>query len=194
MSRIFCLVGKSGAGKDTLYGAIMARYGNRLTPVVPCTTRPMREGERNGENYFFMTEAELRGLEERGQVIEKRVYQTVQGPWTYFTRRFALIDGRDYIVITTLEGARSFLRAFGGDTVRTVYLTLPDGRRLHRCLEREDAQKKPDYAEMCRRFLADEKDFAPEKLADIPNLRTIDTSGELSESVRQWETIYNESK
>lgn len=192
MSRIFCIVGKSGAGKDTLYKAILEKYPVLLTPIIPCTTRPMREGERNGENYFFVTESDLRGLEERGQVIEKRVYETIQGPWTYFTRRFALLDGRDYIVITTLEGARSFIRAFGEDTVRTVYLTLPDGARLRRCLEREEAQKKPDYAELCRRYLADEKDFSPEKLAAIPALRTIDTSGSLPDSMRQWERIYNE--
>lgn len=192
MSRIFCLVGKSGAGKDTLYGAVMERYGDRLTPVVPCTTRPMREGEVNGENYFFVTEQELTRLEERGQVIEKRVYQTVQGPWTYFTRRFALMEGRDYIAITTLEGVHSFIRAFGAEAVRTVFLTLPDGQRLHRCLEREDAQAKPNYAEMCRRFLADEKDFSEEKLAAIPNLRKIDNGDSLDSSLRQWDRVFNE--
>ncbi len=191
MSRIFCLVGKSGAGKDTLYAAVTARYGDRLTPIVPCTTRPRRAGERNGENYFFVTEQELRGLEERGQVIEKRVYQTVNGPWTYFTRRFSLLESCDYIVITTLEGARSFIRAFGADTVRTVYLTLPDGQRLRRCLDREDAQPTPNYAELCRRYLADERDFSPEALASLPNLRPLDTSSDLADAMRQWEDIFN---
>ena len=194
MSRIFCLVGKSGSGKDTLYKAILERWGRRLTPVIPCTTRPMRAGERNGEDYFFMTQAELAALEERGQVIEKRVYQTVQGPWTYFTRRFALMEGRDYIAITTLEGARSFIGAFGEDAVCTVYLTLPDGERLRRCLAREEAQRTPDYAEMCRRFLADEKDFAPEKLASVPNLRQISNAGALEDALRAWDAIFTETK
>ena len=190
MSRIFCLVGKSGSGKDTLYRAILDKYPGCLTPIIPCTTRPMREGERNGETYFFITPAELQNLEEHGQIIEKRVYETVQGPWAYFTRRFALLEGHDYIVITTLEGARSFIRAFGRETVRTVCLTLPDGARLHRCLEREDAQKKPDYAELCRRFLADEKDFSEENLAAIPNLRFIHTGSSVSDALAEWETVY----
>ncbi len=189
MSRIFCIVGKSGSGKDTLYKAILEKYPGLLTPIIPCTTRPMREGEVNGENYFFVTDRELSLLEERGQVIEKREYHTVRGLWTYFTRRFPLMEGRDYIVITTLEGVRSFIRAFG-DRVRPVYLTLPDGQRLRRCLDREEAGQNPDYAEMCRRFLADEKDFSPENLAAIPNLRTIRTDSDILNSLAEWERIY----
>lgn len=189
MSRIFCIAGKSGAGKDTFYRAVLQKYAGALTPVIPCTTRPMREGEVNGENYFFVTEAELKKLEDQGRVIEKRVYNTVQGPWTYFTPAFEPEEGRDYILITTLEGIRSFLRVFGGD-VRPLLLTLPDGQRLHRCLEREDAQKNPNYAEMCRRYLADERDFSPENLASIPNLRSIDTSGTVADALCAWEELY----
>lgn len=190
MSRIFCVVGKSGAGKDTFYKAVLQRYGGALTPIIPSTTRPMREGERNGENYFFVSPQELQGLEERGQIIEKREYHTVQGLWVYFTRRFSLMEGRDYIVITTLEGVRSFVRAFGASVVRPVYLTLPDGERLHRCLAREDAQLHPDYAEMCRRYLADERDFSPEKLEGLPHLAKISTAGSVGESLAEWDEIF----
>ncbi len=191
MGRIFCVAGKSGAGKDTFYRAVLQKYAGALTPVVPCTTRPMREGEVNGENYFFVTEAELKRLEDEGKVIEKRVYNTVQGPWTYFTPAFEPEEGKDYILITTLEGIRSFLRVFG-DKVRPILLTLPDGQRLHRCLAREDAQKSPDYAELCRRYLADERDFSPENLRSIPNLQTLDTSATVEETVSAWERIYKE--
>lgn len=41
------------------------------------TTRPIREGERDGVEYYFVTEARLAELEAAGKVIEKRVYQTV---------------------------------------------------------------------------------------------------------------------
>ncbi len=190
MGKIFCIVGKSGSGKDTLYKAILKRCPGRLTPIIPCTTRPMREGEINGRDYFFVTEGELRGLESRGQVIEKREYHTVQGLWTYFTRRFSLMDGLDYIVISTLEGAGSFIRAFGESAVEVVYLDLPDGQRLRRCLDREDRQSSPDYAELCRRYLADERDFAPEKLAEIRRLKKIDASGAVDECLAQWAELF----
>ncbi len=183
-------MGKSGSGKDTLYKAITARYGDRLTPVIPCTTRPMREGERNGEDYFFVSEAELKELQARGQIIEKREYHTVQGLWTYFTRRFSPLEGRDYIVITTLEGVNSFIKAFGASAVQPVYLTLPDGKRLHRCLEREDGQIRPDYAEMCRRYLADERDFSEKKLAEIPGLIRVNTGGSVAEAMAEWDKIF----
>ncbi len=190
MSRIFCIVGKSGSGKDTFYKAVMEKYRGRLTPIIPCTTRPMREGEVSGENYFFVTDAELRRLERENKIIEKREYHTVQGLWTYFTPKFELEPGRDYILITTLEGVHSFIAAFGEDAVRPVYLTLPDGVRLHRCLDREDGQLRPDYAEMCRRYLADEADFSLDKLSAIPGLQTISTEDSVAASVEEWERIF----
>ena len=77
--------------------------------------------------------------------------------------------------------------------VRVVYLTLPDGLRLRRCLDREERQAKPDYAELCRRFLADEKDFAPEKLAGIPRLWTIRTDGAPEQALGEWERVFREA-
>ena len=47
-----------------------------------------------------------------------------------------------------------------------VYLEVEDGLRLARALERERRQDQPKYAEMCRRFLADEKDFSEENLVE----------------------------
>lgn len=45
-----------------------------------------------------------------------------------------------------------------------IYIYVEDGLRLRRALEREERQKEPKYEEMCRRFLADEKDFSQENL------------------------------
>lgn len=47
-----------------------------------------------------------------------------------------------------------------------IYINLDDGLRLNRALMREQQQEKPRYAELCRRFLADEEDFSKNKLED----------------------------
>ena len=46
------------------------------------------------------------------------------------------------------------------------YIEVDDGIRLERALSRERKQQEPKYEEMCRRFLADAIDFAPEKLTE----------------------------
>ena len=70
MSRIFCIIGQSASGKDTLYREILADRPANLIPIVPATTRPQRVGERNGVDYQFVTMEELRVLEAAGEVIE----------------------------------------------------------------------------------------------------------------------------
>lgn len=188
--RIFCLIGKSASGKDTLYQHIMERHGAELTRVIPSTTRPIRTGETDGVDYHFVTKEQLDELEAAGKVIECRSYQTVFGMWYYFTMAFEVEEEKDYIVITTLEGAHSFIRHFGVEKVRVVYLDLEDRTRLMRCVAREDRQKNPNYNEVCRRFLADQQDFAPEKLAKIPDLQVIHTEQDEEGCLRDWEEIF----
>ena len=55
MGRIFFLMGKSSSGKDTLYRSLRVEFP-QLKPVVLYTTRPMREGEINGVDYYFIDE------------------------------------------------------------------------------------------------------------------------------------------
>lgn len=188
--RIFCLIGKSASGKDTLFRHIMERHGETLTRVVPSTTRPIRTGEVDGVDYHFVTREELERLEAEGKVIECRAYETVHGMWYYFTMSFEAKPDRDYIVITTLEGAHSFIRHFGKERVQVVYLALEDRTRLMRCITREDCQKSPNYDEVCRRFLADQKDFSPEKLAELPTLQVIHTEQDEAGCLADWERIY----
>ena len=187
--RIFCLVGKSCSGKDTLYAGILERCPE-LLPVIPHTTRPRRTGEVEGQHYCFVTGEQLRQYEARGQVIEKREYHTVQGLWTYFTLRFPL--EQDRLLITTLEGTKALMDAYGPQAVRVVYLYTDDRTRLLRCMEREERQERPDYAELCRRFLADQSDFSDDKLAQFPNLYRIDTGPGVEDCLRQWEELYRE--
>lgn len=164
MSHLYVFMGKSAAGKDTLYEKIRSR-NPQLRGVIPYTTRPIREGEKNGTNYYFVSEQTMHQMEEEGKVIECRCYQTVQGPWYYFTADDGQIDldAADYAVISTLEGYEKIRQYFGADRVVPIYIEVPDFMRIERSLAREKQQTNPCVAEVCRRFLADEEDFSMEK-------------------------------
>ena len=69
-----------------------------------------------------------------------------------------------YLIIGTLESYVKMQEYFGRDKLVPIYIRVDDGVRLQRALDRERAQEAPKYAELCRRFLADEKDFSEEKL------------------------------
>lgn len=168
MGRIYCIIGKSSTGKDTIYKKLLRRRDLKLKTIVPYTTRPIREGEKNGVEYYFTDEAKLQKLKEEGKIIECRAYQTFYGIWNYFTVKDDQIDLEccDYLVIGTLESYLMTRNYFGKEKVEPIYIDVEDGNRLFRALKREQKQEVPRYEEMCRRFLADSQDFAKEKLEE----------------------------
>lgn len=166
MGRIFCIVGKSSSGKDTIYKKLLENQSLQLKRIVPYTTRPIRAGEREGVEYHFTTVGMMGQLQSENKIIECRSYDTVYGMWYYFTAKDSQIELEkyDYLVIGTLESYIKTRDYFGEDKVVPVYIALEDGERLSRALEREKKQSQPKYEEMCRRFIADARDFSKENL------------------------------
>ena len=72
---------------------------------------------------------------------------------------------RDYYLgIGTLESFSGLKDHFGGGRIIPIYIELDDGDRLIRAIKREKESGRPDYKEMCRRYLADDEDFSEERL------------------------------
>ena len=163
MGKIYCVMGKSSSGKDTVYKKLKEQY-KEFRLIVPYTTRPIREGEKDGVEYYFVSEDRFCEMKESKKVIEARSYNTKCGIWTYFTADDGQIDlnASDYLLIGTLVSYRALRKYFGESYIVPIYLEVEDGLRLVRALERERRQDEPKYAEMCRRFLADEENFSEE--------------------------------
>ena len=166
MGKIYCICGKSSSGKDTVYKRLLADENLKLNQLVTYTTRPIREGEVNGREYFFIDEAKALALHEEGKIVESRAYNTVFGIWKYMTVDDGDMDlaNKSYVVIGTLESYVQIRNYFGKDKVVPVMIDVDDGERLERALKRERQQASPKYDEMCRRFLADSADFSEEKV------------------------------
>ena len=168
MGKIFYIMGKSSSGKDTIYNRLRIDEGLKLSNLILYTTRPMREGEIQGREYHFVTDERFCQLEKEGKVIEARTYQTVYGPWTYFTADDGQMKDteKSYLGIGTLESYVQLKNYYGESRICPVYIEVEDGERLKRAIAREEQQKTPKYEEMCRRFLADAQDFSEEKLQE----------------------------
>lgn len=162
MKKIFYIMGKSATGKDTLYHKILEDEDLKLKSVTLYTTRPKRAGELDGEEYYFVDKKVLEELRYKDEIIEERVYHTVYGDWYYFLAKNNGIDlsKSNYLMIGTLESYNKMRKYFGKESLVPIYIEVEDGLRLRRALDRELAQKEPKYLEMCRRFIADTKDFS----------------------------------
>lgn len=166
MGKIFYIMGKSASGKDNIYSYLLKKEALGLKELVLYTTRPIRAGETNGKEYYFVDREELHRLREAGKIIEERSYDTIHGIWTYFTAD----DGRtdlanyNYAAIGTLESYEKLKEYYGEETLVPIYIEVEDGIRLERALMREKQQKEPKYKEFCRRFLADCQDFSEENI------------------------------
>ncbi len=166
MGKLYVIMGKSAVGKDSLFCSLIDRI-SMLKTVVPYTTRPIRTGEVEGKEYHFVTEGELEMMRQQDRIVECRRYDTLHGPWYYFTADDGQMDFSgevQYAIISTLDGFEKMCAFYGREHVVPVYIEVEDFLRLERALEREKRQPNPCAAELCRRFVADEEDFSEERL------------------------------
>lgn len=168
MKKIFVFMGKSSSGKDTLFKELLKSSAELdIVPYVLYTTRPMRENEENGKDYFFTSNEAFDKLISEGKMIEYRAYDTVHGIWKYGTVSDNQFNtNKNIAIILTLEGYNSLAdsKVISNEDIIPIYIEVEDGERLTRALAREKQQKQPKYKELCRRFIADSEDFSEENL------------------------------
>ena len=151
MGKIVYIMGKSSTGKDTLFKELIRKNEFSFDTIVLYTTRPIREGERNGVEYNFVGEDDYQKLLLEGKIIEERSYNTFHGLWRYFTVDDGKVDfSKNYITIGTLESYEKIKAYYGEEKLAPVLVELDDGLRLQRALNREKKQATPKYQEMCR--------------------------------------------
>lgn len=163
--KIIYIMGKSSSGKDTIFNILKSKL--KLNAYVMYTTRPIREGEIQGETYNYISDEEMQEYingNEKNKLIESRTYETIHGPWTYATIADKQFNNKeDLIMLGTLESYNK-IKDYFKNKVIPIYIEVEDGIRLQRALKREMQQKQPRYTELCRRFIADSKDFSEENI------------------------------
>ena len=163
--KIVYIMGKSSSGKDTIFKKLKEKLN--FNTYIMYTTRPIREGEKEGITYHYISNEKMQRYiegKEKEKLIEYRTYQTVYGPWIYATIEDEQFKtNKNMIMLGTLESYNKMKEIFKNELI-PIYIEVEDGLRLERAIKREKQEKEPKYAELCRRFLADSKDFSEENL------------------------------
>lgn len=146
---MLAIVGATCSGKNWFAGKLCTEYG--WERVVTCTTRPIRSGETNGEDYVFMDDYNFDYLAKQGKLINVREYDTSEGIWKYGIRPedIDMSKKKRLIIIDPLGATRLF------KPWHVAMLVVPRDVRKLRAFCRGDNE-----AEFARRDHADQHDIA----------------------------------
>ena len=161
---IVALIGKAGAGKDTILNSVCAHHPE-YHKIVSCTTRPMRANEKDGKDYHFISNDAFIHKILDGDMLEATEFNG----WHYGTMKSDLVDGINIGVFnpTGYDNLVSTLPQNIG--LIGIYIKCNKKERLMRQLSREP---DPNVDEIVRRYSADEIEFINFK-DDYPSINTV---------------------
>ena len=158
MYKMIVFMGKAGAGKDSLMQQVLKLLAEKniiseVHEIVSCTSRPIRENEAHGVNYYYYHPDDFAMKIINDEMLEFTNFNN----WWYGTSYDSVrSDGIVNIGVFNPSGVRQLLDRPDCD-VTVYWVTTSDKQRLYRQLSREE---NPDIKEIVRRFNADEEDFA----------------------------------
>jgi guanylate kinase len=149
---IYCLLGKTCSGKTT---ALKQLIEIGLNPIIEYTTRPQRNNEVNGREYYFSSVSHFKQLSDSNLLVAELNYEIAKDIiWSYAIHVEDINMTKDHVIVTSPNGYRALTDSLGKRNVVGIYLNSPEVTRLSRGANRGD-----NTYELIRRLKADEIDF-----------------------------------
>lgn len=186
--KIFALLGYMGVGKDTILKQVLKDM-NDVKPIISTTTRPMRKGETEGVEYYFIDDTEFfrRGTD----FVEQRIYHTKvkengvekDATWRYGIERMELEKDDYLIVIVDSVGYKELKNYVGNNKIVPIFISAPQEELKARALARGDLE-----AEVDRRLKDDYERFMDFRVRTVYH-EVKNGEGRLEEAIKEVEGI-----
>lgn len=184
---VLILCGKSGSGKDTILKEFVRRG---YEPIVSTTSRPMRDGEVDGVDYYYTTKERFEEMIKSDSMVEYRKYNTlvngVPDVWYYGLAKRDLDKNKSYVVVLDIDGTEGFARYYGWSSCMVFYIDVPDDIREQRAMKRGSFDK----TEWDRRVAADNADFSALAMSSVVDY-SVKNTGTLDECIEEIEFLTN---
>lgn len=186
--KIFALLGYSSVGKDTILKQVLKDMDD-VKPIISTTTRPMRKGETEGVEYYFIDDTEFfrRGTD----FVEQRIYHTKvkengvekNATWRYGIERIELEKDDYLIVIVDSVGYKELKNYVGNNKIVPIFISAPQEELKARALARGDLE-----AEVDRRLKDDYERFMDFRVRTVYH-EVKNTNDRLEEAIKEVEGI-----
>lgn len=186
--KIFALLGYMSVGKDTILKQVLKDIDD-VKPIISTTTRPMRKGETEGVEYYFIDDIEFfrRGTD----FVEQRIYHTKvkengvekNATWRYGIERMELEKDDYLIVIVDSVGYKELKNYVGNNKIVPIFISAPQEELKARALARGDLE-----AEVDRRLKDDYERFMDFRVRTVYH-EVKNTNGRLEEAIKEVENI-----
>jgi guanylate kinase len=188
---LFLISAPSGAGKTTVCQNLLAA-NKHLARAITCTTRPAREGETNGFDYYFLDESEFISKIEAGAFLEHAdVYGNRYGTLKSEVQRL-LECGENVLLNIDVQGAallrqRAESDPLIRDSLVTVFLTPASWGELERRLRSRGSESE---AIISKRLRAAAMELGASEAFDYLVLsETMDDDRRRMETILEAETL-----
>jgi len=180
---VFLVTAPSGAGKSSLVNAMIAR-DPALKLSVSYTTRPPRDGEVNGKDYWFVSREQFEQMRDNHGFLEwalvhDNYYGTPRAPIEE-----ALANGQDVILEIDWQGAHQIRGKL--PSVTGIFILPPSLEALEQRLR----ARGTDSDQVIAKRLA----VAASEIAHAPEFEYVIINQDFGEALRQFEQIVAASR
>ncbi len=145
MQRIFIIAGPTNAGKDTIMKQLLLNKSLNLSKIITSTSRPIRNGETNGIDYYFYTKAEFEDMVAKNDFFEWALvhneYKGIQKKSIYENR----FNERDLILQVDIQGFLKLKQSLNPQRHKLVgiFIMPPSMEELKRRMKIRNTETDP---------------------------------------------------
>ena len=130
-TKVILICGPSASGKDTLVSKLVQANPKLYHKCVLATSRPRRDYEQEGIDYYFKDYSDL-------MFSPSFLFPIVYNGWAYAIPQDEIIEGRNNLIVSNSYWASKINKhKLEGWDIETIYLDISDKERLMRSLARE---------------------------------------------------------
>ncbi|MFW6119747.1 MAG: guanylate kinase [Petrotogales bacterium] len=139
----FIITGPSGVGKTSIIKNVLEKFDN-FTFSVSYTTRPKRKDEKEGLDYYFITEDKFKNLVKAGELLEwAEVHGYLYGTSADYVKK-KIEDGISVILDIDVQGALNVLKKI--DDIVSIFISPPSFEVLKERLIKRGTEKNQDIS------------------------------------------------